>query len=293
MPSSKRHTPARSRLASLGLGLCALVPLLQLVGCAMQPQQLAYRQRLEAGVQTPEDTLRFKSSPEAQQQIVASAQDWPPVFPQRVDTELMQAVSSGNLGATKAALLAGARVNGSDSVGSTPVLAAAQQGQVDVVRTLLRAGARADGRGGPMTPLAAAALAGHTEVVKLLLANGARPDTSTEAGEPALVQAVRMNRLGAAAALLQAGASLQVRNRQGDSLCMVAIAENYPDMLALLLRHGANPSSPDRDGLTPLYWAGYLQRDALVQQLLAAGANRDVKKISVPTGSSYSLGAFE
>jgi ankyrin repeat protein len=74
---------------------------------------------------------------------------------------------------------------------------------------------------------------------------------------------------------------------------MLAIAENYPDMLALLLRHGANPGSPDRDGLTPLYWAEYLQRDALVQQLLAAGANRDVKKISVPTGSSYSLGAFE
>jgi ankyrin repeat protein len=281
---------ARARLTSLGLGLCALV---QFAGCALQPQQQsAFRQRLEAGVQTPEDLQRFKSSPEEQQQIVAHAQDWPPVFPQRVDADLMQAVSSGNLGATKAALLAGARVNGSDSVGTTPVLLAAQHGRVDVVRTLLRAGARADGRGGPMTPLAAAALAGHTEVVKLLLASGARPDTSTEAGEPALVQAVRMNRLGAAAALLQAGASLQVRNRQGDSLCMLAIAENYPDMLALLLRHGANPGSPDRDGLTPLYWAEFLQRDAMQQLLLAAGANPEVKKVTVPAGSSYSLGEF-
>jgi ankyrin repeat protein len=143
-----------------------------------------------------------------------------------------------------------------------------------------------------MTPLAAAALGGHTEVVKLLLANGAQTDTSTETGEPALVLAVRMNHLGAAATLMDAGASLKVKNRQGDGLCMVAITENFPAMLALLLKHGANPSTPDRDGLTPLYWAEYLKRDLLVQQLLAAGADPQVKRIALPSSVSYSFGEF-
>jgi ankyrin repeat protein len=204
----------------------------------------------------------------------------------------MKAASAGDLGATKAAIVAGARVNASNEWGNTPVMLAAQQGQVDVVRTLLRAGASADGRGGAMTPLAAAALGGHTEVVKLLLANGAQTDTSTETGEPALVQAVRMNRLAVAAALLDAGASLKVKNRQGDGLCMVAITENFPDMLALLLKHGSNPSTPDRDGLTPLYWADYLKRDVLVQQLLASGADPRVKKVALPASVSYSFGEF-
>jgi ankyrin repeat protein len=260
----------------------------------MQPEQLAFRQRLEAGVQTPEDTVRFKTSREQHQQLVASAQEWPQVATTHSDAGaiLMKAASAGDLGATKAAIVAGARVNASNEWGNTPVMLAAQQGQVDVVRTLLRAGASADGRGGAMTPLAAAALGGHTEVVKLLLANGAQTDTSTETGEPALVLAVRMNHLAAAATLMDAGASLKVRSRQGDGLCMVTITENFPAMLALLLKHGANPSTPDRDGLTPLYWADYLKRDELVQQLLAAGADPQVKKVVLPASVSYSFGEF-
>jgi ankyrin repeat protein len=264
----------------------------QLSGCAMPPQQLAYRQRLEAGVQTPEDMVRFKTSAEQQQQLVASAHDWPQANANRVSAELLKAAGAGDLGATKAAIVAGARVNASNEWGSTPVMLAAQQGQVDVVRTLLRAGASPDGRGGAMTPLAAAALGGHTEVIKLLLANGAHTDTSTETGESALVLAVRMNRLAAAATLLDAGASLKVRNRQGDGLCMMAVSENFPDMLALLLKNGANPNSPDRDGLTPLYWAEYLKRDELAQLLLTAGADPLVKKIALPVSASYSFGEF-
>jgi ankyrin repeat protein len=258
----------------------------------MAPEQLAYRQRLEAGVQTPEDTLRFKTSREQQEQLVVSPQDWPQASPMHAGDELFKAASAGNLGAAKAAILAGARVNASNEWGNTPVMLAAQQGQVDVVRALLRAGASVDGRGGAMTPLAAAALGGHTEVVKLLLNSGAQTDTSTETGESALVLAVRMNRLAAAATLLDAGASLKVRNRQGDSLCMVAIAENLPDMLALLLKHGADPNTPDRDGLTPLYWTEYFKRDALAQLLLAAGADPQVKKIALPASASYSFGEF-
>lgn len=288
MPSSK--TQKVTLLVTWGLGLCALV---QLSGCAIAPEQLALRQRLEAGVQTPEDRVRFATPAPEFAQLVASGHDWPPAATGRADGALMHAAVRGDLAATKAALMAGGRVNATTEWGGTPVLLAAQQGQADVVRSLLRAGAAADGRGGAMSPLAAAALGGHTEVVKLLLSKGAQVDANTDAGETPLMLAVRLNRVETAAVLLEAGASLNARNRQGDSLSMVAISENYPAMLALLLRRGANPHTPDRDGLTPLYWAEFYKREDMVQLLLAAGAKPDVKKVAMPTSSSYSLGEFQ
>ncbi|WP_342617536.1 ankyrin repeat domain-containing protein [Rhodoferax sp. GW822-FHT02A01] len=287
MPSSDAHSS--SLLVTFGLGLCLLV---QISGCAMAPEQLALRRRLEAGVQTPEDMVRFRTPDAENKQLVASGQDWPPASTVSANGVLMKAASNGDLAATKAALNAGAHVNAVTEWGSTPVQLAAQQGQGDVVRHLLRAGAVADGRGGAMSPLAAAALGGHAEVVKLLISKGAQVDGNTDTGESPLMQAVRLNRVDAAAALLEAGARLQARSRQGDSLCMVAINENYPAMLALLLRHGASPSTSDRDGLTPLYWAEFYKRDDMVQLLLAAGAKPDVKKLALPASSSYTLGEF-
>jgi ankyrin repeat protein len=73
---------------------------------------------------------------------------------------------------------------------------------------------------------------------------------------------------------------------------MVAINENLPDMLALLLQRGANPGAPDRDGLTPLYWTTFYQRDDMTRLLLAAGAHPEVKKVRIPAAMNYSLGAF-
>lgn len=245
MPSSK----------PFGLGLCALL----LSGCALPPEQLALRQRLEAGVQTPEDAVRFKTPDTAYAQLTASGQDWPQTAAPEQAAALLQA---------------------------------AQQGDANTVRRLLREGAPVEGRNGAMTPLAAAAMGGHTEVVRLLLINGARTDTSNEAGESALMRAVRMNRVATASVLLDAGASTTVRNRQGDGLCMVAISENFPAMLSLLLAKGVNPNTPDRDGLTPLYWTDYLQREELTHLLLAAGANPQVKKVVVPVASGYAMGEF-
>ena len=236
---------------------------LLLSGCALPPEQLALRQRLEAGVQTPEDMVRFKTSDAAYAPVISSGQDWPQV------------------GAATAS-----------SASAAALLQAAQLGDANAVRRLLREGASVEGRGGAMTPLAAAAMAGHTDVVKLLLAKGARTDTSNEDGESALMRAVRLNHVATAAVLLDAGASREVRNRQGDGLVMVAITEDFSAMLSLLLSKGANPNTPDRDGLTPLYWTDYLQRGELTQLLLNAGANPAVKKVVVPVNSGYAMGAF-
>ena len=40
------------------------------------------------------------------------------------------------------------------------------------------------------------------------------------------------------------------------------------------------------------YWADYLQRDVLAKLLLDAGANPQLKKITVPASASYAMGEF-
>jgi ankyrin repeat protein len=98
--------------------------------------------------------------------------------------------------------------------------------------------------------------------------------------------------VAAAAVLIDAGASLRVSSREGDSLCMVAISQNFPAMLGLLLQKGVSPHVPDRDGLLPLYWAEYLQREELVGLLLAAGADPQLKRVAVPASGQYTWREF-
>jgi len=66
-------------------------------------------------------------------------------------------------------------LDAADSLDRTPLMYAAERGQISVVKTLIRAGARtqaADCIGA--TPLHWAALRGHTEIMTLLLENGAK-----------------------------------------------------------------------------------------------------------------------
>lgn len=42
---------------------------------------------------------------------------------------------------------------------------------------------------------------------------------------------------------------------QSDSLLLIAINKNHPDMIRLLLRHGAEPNAPELDGALPLWSA--------------------------------------
>src|SRR5258707_10624501 len=70
-------------------------------------------------------------------------------------------------------------VNQADQDGYTPLMRAAQRGQVNVVRALLKSGAAADARhpNGP-TALMVAAQKGHVALAKVLLAAGAHSNRS-------------------------------------------------------------------------------------------------------------------
>lgn len=285
MPSSKTSR----RIAAIAT---AILFALTLGACTMSPRQLAYRDRLEMGFVTAEDSERFKTSEREQQALTADARSIRSHIPQTADLQLIEMAATGDATRITALLADGAQVNAIDAKGQTALWSAARAGEVENARVLIKAGAYVDGRGGTMSPLAAAALGGHAAVVRLLIRHGANVDAVGENGLSPLMNAVKLNRLSVAKILIEAGANTYSLDRVGDDLLVVAITENHAEMLALLLEKGVEPDRPDSNGLTALYWAEYLNRPKLALRLREAGANPSRKKTERLVSQPYNFGEF-
>jgi ankyrin repeat protein len=192
----------------------------------------------------------------------------------------------------KTLLASGAQVNAVDEWGNTALLLAVQEGSIDTVQQLLRAGALPEGRGGAMTPLGAAALRGHTMVARMLIRGNADVNAVGANGHTPLMNAVSLNRLEVTRVLMAAGANTSVLDRAGDNVLMVCVNKNYPDMLALLLTLGVKPDLVDTNGLTPLYWAQHLGLTALADVLRNSGAQEARMKTELVQAKPYSFGEF-
>ncbi|MFI6551229.1 ankyrin repeat domain-containing protein [Streptomyces prunicolor] len=104
----------------------------------------------------------------------------------KLSRRLFGAIQGGDTAAVTAVLRAGVDPERADSEGTTPLYAAAVNGEAVIAGLLLAAGAAPDtessGVGAEGTPLCAAACWGHTETVRELLAHGADPDVREDHG---------------------------------------------------------------------------------------------------------------
>jgi ankyrin repeat protein len=282
MRSSKR------RFASFNL-----LALLFISGCATQTQDAAYRARLEAGVSTPEDQIRYRTTPAQWDRMVSGTHEGLALQQGPIAQQLFSACASGDMDTVKRLLAKGAQPNAADAWGNTPLVIAAREGHQGVARALLSARADPNSAGAANTPLAAAALRGHTPMVRLLLSRGASVNAVGMNGKSPLLIAVELNQIETVEVLLRAGADVEIRTDADESLVMVALNANQPALLSLLLRHGANPNSHDADGLTPLYWARLLKRPEMESALLAAGAKPEALRVVVRKSQPYVSGEYQ
>jgi ankyrin repeat protein len=138
---------------------------------------------------------------------------------------------------------------GADARGPHVLLGAAGDGDVELVRALIAAGASVNARGGVvgLTPLMMAAQMGRPEAVSALLASGASPDAvETFNHSTALIQAAASDRADAAIvrALLEANADVRIADDEGATALDWAIRRGDPQIIQLIAAHEREPRPP-------------------------------------------------
>ncbi len=174
-----------------------------------------------------------------------------------------------------AAPLRAADVNAPQVDGTTALHRAAQLGDFEQARRLIKAGANAKGENRyGVTPLSLACATGSLPLVKLLLDAGADPNTTLRGGETALMTAARTGKVGPVKALLAQSAKVNAKERHGQTALMWAAADGHAAVVEVLLAAGAEFKTPLADsGFTPLAFAVREGRTEVVRALLKAGAD--------------------
>jgi len=179
-------------------------------------------------------------------------------------------------------LRAGADPDLRDVLGRTALHRASPSGP-DIFRALLDAGAdpaAVDERG--QSPLHVVAGYGSAGVIPMLVSAGADIDLLDERGMAPLHLAIRHEgeNVERVAELLEAGADPSLRTGGGDTpLHLAAGAAPWPDtaivsVVEMLVAAGADVNAPNERGETPVELAWPARKPAVVDQLVALGAER-------------------
>ncbi|HKB12612.1 MAG TPA: ankyrin repeat domain-containing protein, partial [Vicinamibacterales bacterium] len=153
------------------------------------------------------------------------------------------AAMDGNRDAVKALLKQAADVNASQGDGMTALHWAAMKNDVDLVQTLLYAGANAKAttRIGAYTPLLLAARNGNAEVIDPLVKAGADVNAATSNGTTPLMFASASGNVALVQALIERGANVNATESvRGLTPAMFAAASNRAAVLGLLAQQGAD-----------------------------------------------------
>ncbi len=195
-------------------------------------------------------------------------------------TPLMWAATVGKRDICVALVEAGANVNTSGRLG-TALNFAEMGGNADVVRYLVAKGAvvtkdRAD----EITPLMTAAENGRVDLMRLLIARSKADVNAPDAeGTTPLMYAARRGQSAAVRFLLSAGAKAGAKDIHGRTALMYAAQNGYPECVTLLApKAGGSLNARDKAGNTALHLAARYTEDAVtLRALLRAGADRSAK----------------
>ena len=208
---------------------------------------------------------------------------------------LEEAAFKGDTTTVKALLAKGVNVNEKRKKGTTPLIAAARSGHLEIVNLLLAAGAEVDPKTGPKrvgqpTALWWAARNGHQVIVETLLENGA--DVNGKEGKltpTALMEAVERGHPFIVEVLLIGGANPNEKNAYGRTALWMAAILGRTKAVEILLENGADVNTTGEIGLTPLMLAvdSWKFKYWIVKALLENGADVNMKDKGGNTASMF------
>ncbi|GFU39754.1 ankyrin repeat and KH domain-containing protein 1 [Nephila pilipes] len=153
---------------------------------------------------------------------------------------------------------------------STPLMEAAQEGHIELVRYLISQGANVNATTATGdTALTYACENGHTDVADLLLQAYAKLEHESEGGRTPLMKAARAGHLCTVQFLISKGANINKQTTNNDHTPLsLACAGGHIAVVELLLGHGADPTHKLKDNSTMLIEAAKGGHTAVVQMLL-------------------------
>ncbi len=193
-------------------------------------------------------------------------------------TALIDAAAQGDTMAVRRLIGSGAAINARDASGRNALLAATQGGHVEAARLLIAAGADVNAQDSQQdSAFLLAGARGHTEIVRLALQAGADLTLTNRYGGTALIPACHYGHVETVRVLLQSRIDVNHVNRLGWTALLEAVilgdgGPAHRSIVQLLLAHGAAPSLPDREGVTPLAHARQRGQTQIVELLQRAGA---------------------
>jgi hypothetical protein len=130
------------------------------------------------------------------------------------------------------------------------------------------------------TPLLAAAEGGNVEIINALLVEGLDPSRSDKRGETPLHAAIREGRTDAAIVLLENGADPNIANAEGGTpIYYAAVFKADAEVFQALLNRGIDPDTRDEGGRTILDIVVMVgSADGVKETLIAHGATRPARK---------------
>ena len=187
------------------------------------------------------------------------------------------AAAMNNWAIAKIFIKAGANLHSADEIFVTPLQCAASNGNLRVVRMLLKQKDIEIDEGKTSTPLAIAANNGHISVVKLFIKEGANINDASSNGSTALFNASVHGHLEIVEILLKEGAT-DKESKDGIWNSLSAASRNgHIDVVKKLLISGIDANSYGTNGSTPLQHAAFKGHMEIVKLLIEKGANPNKK----------------
>ena len=190
-------------------------------------------------IDTVKTLLKHGANPNGQEQWVFSAKP------------LTRAVQFRRVAVVQELLKAGARIDEMDWDGETVLHVAAENGELSILKMLIRAGADVN-RNGILTPLVWAALRGHIDIVRELISKGASVNTSMQGYGNALHAAVTSGRTEVVRVLIQAGAHVNDLDGNEETPLNDAVLKGNITIVQELLNAGADVNRTNKNGKIPL-----------------------------------------